>query len=130
MWPSPTSVEKSANCRYIGDGHPTFNRNPYNGYIGAPTIGLMTIQNNGSLDPGTCDSVSCLLVSCFLFSVVVALVVMVAWFGLLWSKSVPRWVQVSSHMINTHDYLQLSKLLFIWSAQCAALRKFFFSKPV
>ncbi len=28
--------------RYIGDGHPTFNRNPYNGYI-TPTIGLMTI---------------------------------------------------------------------------------------
>ena len=28
--------------RYIGDGHPTFNRNPYNGYIN-PTIGLMTI---------------------------------------------------------------------------------------
>ena len=26
--------------RYIGDGHPTFNKNPYNGYIGAPTIGL------------------------------------------------------------------------------------------
>ncbi len=28
--------------RYIGDGHPTFNRNPYNGYK-TPTIGLMTI---------------------------------------------------------------------------------------
>ena len=85
MWPSPTSVEKSASCRYIGDGKPpTFNRNPYNGYIGAPTIGLMIIRNNGSLDPGTCDYVSCLLVSCFLFSVVVvAVVVMVAWFGLV-----------------------------------------------
>ena len=28
--------------RYIGDGHPTFNRNPYNGYINF-NIGLMTI---------------------------------------------------------------------------------------
>ena len=41
--------------RYIGDGHPTFNRNPYNGYINPyywvddhPLYG-----NNGSLDPGT-----------------------------------------------------------------------------
>ena len=29
--------------RYIGDGHPTFNRNPYNGYINPYGIGLMTI---------------------------------------------------------------------------------------
>ena len=42
--------------RYIGDGHPTFNRNPYNGYInpyywvdGHPLL----YGNNGSLDPGT-----------------------------------------------------------------------------
>ena len=39
----------------FGDGHPTFNRNPYNGYIGAPTIGLMSFYpllygNNGSLE--------------------------------------------------------------------------------
>ena len=44
-------------CRYIGDGHTTFNRNPYNGYInpyywvddhpllyGAPGICLATID--------------------------------------------------------------------------------------
>ena len=44
--------------RYIGDGHPTFNRNPYNGYIiinhyywvdDHPLL----YGNNGSLDPGT-----------------------------------------------------------------------------
>ena len=42
--------------RYIGDGHPTFSRNPYNGYInpyywvdGHPLL----CGNNGSLDPGT-----------------------------------------------------------------------------
>ena len=37
--------------RYIGDGHPTFNRNPYNGYIN-PYHPLLC-GNNGSLDPGT-----------------------------------------------------------------------------
>ena len=30
--------------RYIGDGHTTFNRNPYNGYIFTPTIGLMSLS--------------------------------------------------------------------------------------
>ena len=29
--------------RYIGDGHPTFDRNPYNGYINPYGLGLMTI---------------------------------------------------------------------------------------
>ena len=45
--------------RYIGDGHPTFNRNPYNGYIN-PYYWVddhpLLYGNNGSLDPGTCDS--------------------------------------------------------------------------
>ena len=36
------SICAMVKSRYIGDGHPTFNRNPYNGYI-TPTIGLMTI---------------------------------------------------------------------------------------
>ena len=46
---------------YIGDGHPTFNRNPYNGYINPySTIGLMTIPYymeimGVKLDPGTYD---------------------------------------------------------------------------
>ena len=43
--------------RYIGDGHRTFNGNPYNGYINPyywvdefiPLYG-----KNGSLDPATC----------------------------------------------------------------------------
>ena len=42
--------------RYIGDGHPTFNGNPYSGYINPycwvddhPPL----YRNNGSLDPGT-----------------------------------------------------------------------------
>ncbi len=39
--------------RYIGDGHPTFNRNPYNGYIN-PYYWVddhpLLYGNNGSLD--------------------------------------------------------------------------------
>ena len=42
--------------RYIGDGHPTFHRNPYNGYIN-PYYWVddhpLLNGNNGSLDPGT-----------------------------------------------------------------------------
>ena len=42
--------------RYIGDGHPTFNRNPYNGYLN-PYYWVddhpLLYENNGSLDPGT-----------------------------------------------------------------------------
>ena len=42
--------------RYIGDGHPTLNRNPYNGYIN-PYYWVddhpLLYGNNGSLDPGT-----------------------------------------------------------------------------
>ena len=45
--------------RYIGDGHPTFNRNPYNGYIN-PYYWVddhpLICGNNGSLDPGTSGS--------------------------------------------------------------------------
>ena len=44
--------------RYIGDGHPTFNRNPYNGYIN-PYYWVddhpLLYGNNGSLDPGNTD---------------------------------------------------------------------------
>ncbi len=40
----------------IGDGHPTFNRNPYNGYTN-PYYWVddhpLLYGNNGSLDPGT-----------------------------------------------------------------------------
>ena len=43
--------------RYIGDGHPTFNKNPYTGYIN-PYYWVddhpLSYGNNGSLDPGTC----------------------------------------------------------------------------
>ena len=42
--------------RYIGDGHPTFNRNPYNGYMN-PYYWVddhpLLYGNNGSLDPGS-----------------------------------------------------------------------------
>ena len=42
--------------RFIGDGHPTFNRNPYNGYIN-PYYWVddhpLLYGNNGSLDPST-----------------------------------------------------------------------------
>ena len=47
--------------RYIGDGHPTFNTNPYNGYIN-PYYWVddhpRSKGNNGSLDPGTCGNPS------------------------------------------------------------------------
>ena len=43
-------------CRYIGYGHPTFNRNPYNEYIN-PYYWVddhpLLYGNNGGLDPGT-----------------------------------------------------------------------------
>ena len=42
--------------RYIGDGHPTFNRNPYNGYIN-PYYWVddhpLLYGTIGSLDPST-----------------------------------------------------------------------------
>ena len=45
--------------RYIGDGHPTFNRNPYNGHIN-PYYWVddhpLLYGNIGSLDPSTYDS--------------------------------------------------------------------------
>ena len=45
--------------RYIGDGHPTFNRNPYNGYIKSyywVDDHSLLYGNKGSLDPGTHDT--------------------------------------------------------------------------
>ena len=52
----PNSPKKMHKSRYIGDGHPTFNRNPYNGYIN-PYYWVddhpLLYGNNGSLDPGT-----------------------------------------------------------------------------
>ena len=45
--------------RYTGDGHPTFNRNPYNGYMN-PYYWVddhpLLYGNNGSLDPGTYET--------------------------------------------------------------------------
>ena len=45
--------------RYIWDGHPTFNRNPYNWYI-KPYYWVddhpLLYGNNGSLDPSTSDA--------------------------------------------------------------------------
>ena len=47
--------------RYIGDGHPAFNRNPYDGYIN-PYYWVddhpLLYGNNGSLDPSTFVSFS------------------------------------------------------------------------
>ena len=43
--------------RYIGDGHPTSNRYPYNEYINPYYLvddHPLLYGNNGSLDPGTC----------------------------------------------------------------------------
>ena len=48
--------------RYIGDGHPTFNRNPYNGYIN-PYYWVddhpLWYGNHGGLDLGTYDTSFC-----------------------------------------------------------------------
>ena len=54
--PSPPACTSYDSEDYIGDGHPTFNRNPYNGYIN-PYYWVddhpLLYGNNGSLDPGT-----------------------------------------------------------------------------
>ena len=51
-----SSICAMVKSRYIGDGHPTFNRNPYNGYIN-PYYWVddhpLLYGNNGSLDPST-----------------------------------------------------------------------------
>ena len=52
-----THVPWSRLSRFVGDGkNPTFNRNPYNGYIN-PYYWVddhpLLYGNNGSLDPGT-----------------------------------------------------------------------------
>ncbi len=56
-----------AKSRYIGDGHPTFNRNPYNGYIN-PYYWVddhpLLYGNNGSLDPGTYNMICFKLLCC------------------------------------------------------------------
>ena len=53
------SMCATVKSRYIGDGHPTFTRNPYNGYIN-PYYWVddhpLLYGNNGSLDPGTCNT--------------------------------------------------------------------------
>ena len=53
---SPSSKCATVQSRYIGDGHHTFNRNPYNRYIN-PYYWVddhpLLDGNNGSLDPGT-----------------------------------------------------------------------------
>ena len=56
MSPNRCAMVKSG---YIGDGHPTFNRNPYNGYINPYWVDdhPLLYGNNGSLDPGT-DGIS------------------------------------------------------------------------
>ena len=35
------NIRAMVKSRYIGDGHPTFNRNPYNWYINPYEIGLI-----------------------------------------------------------------------------------------
>ena len=49
-------VPWSRLSRFVGDGHPTFYRKPYNGYIN-PYYWVddhpLLYGNNGSLDPGT-----------------------------------------------------------------------------
>ena len=65
---NPLNMVKS---RYIGDGRPpTFNRNPYNGYIN-PYYWVddhpLLYGNNGSLDPGTYGEFYflCLKMACY-----------------------------------------------------------------
>ena len=51
-----TFICAMVKSRYIGDGHPTFNRNPYNGYIN-PYYWVddhpLLYGTIGSLDPST-----------------------------------------------------------------------------
>ena len=59
--------------RYIGDGHPTFHRNPYNWYIN-PYYWVddhpLLFGNNGSLDPGTYQKTRKTLANLDLFKVI------------------------------------------------------------
>ena len=56
MKPPPRNICAMVKSRYIGDGHPTFNRNPYNGYIN-PYYWVddhpLLYGTIGSLDPST-----------------------------------------------------------------------------
>ncbi len=66
LWPfssapsAPTNLDvcHGQKSRFFGDGHPTFNRNPSNGYIN-PYNWVddypLLYGNNGSFDPGTCS---------------------------------------------------------------------------
>ena len=56
------AMVKQARRVFVGDKRdlpPLMTESLFHGYIGAPTIGLMTHPlldgNNGSLDPGTCQ---------------------------------------------------------------------------
>ena len=57
-----TPICATVKSRYIGDGHPTLNRNPYNGYIN-PYYWVddhpLLYGNTGSLDPGTYEKKLC-----------------------------------------------------------------------
>ena len=57
--PQKKQVCHGQKSRFFGDGHPAFNRNPYNGYIN-PYYWVddhpLLYGNNGSLDPGTSGS--------------------------------------------------------------------------
>ena len=56
--------------RYIGDGHPTFNRNPYNGYINTyywVDDHPLLYGNNGSLDPSTYVDMMFIYLHCFFY---------------------------------------------------------------
>ena len=59
VWTGPICA--MVKSRYIGDGHPTFNRNPYNGYIN-PYYWVddhpLLYGNNGSLDSGTYKTIA------------------------------------------------------------------------
>ena len=48
-----TNTCAMVKSRYIGDGHPSFNRNPYNGHINPYYRHPLLYGNNRSLDPGT-----------------------------------------------------------------------------
>ena len=56
LYPEWKPICAMVKSRYIGDGHLTFNKNPYNGYIN-PYYWVddhpLIYGNNGSLDPGT-----------------------------------------------------------------------------
>ena len=89
--------------RYIGDGHPTFNRNPYNGYINTyywVDDHPLLYGNNGSLDPGTYCAVMCVVyIHTFIFNLSMLL-------HFISSQVIFSYILLFVHIFFLHLYVQ------------------------